>query len=135
MWRATSATVVASAPRQVVCDAACDGWGIRPKLALKPGSPLNEPGMRVEPPPSLAVHIATIPEATAAADPPLDPPGVRSGFHGFRVTPRAGDAVKETAPNSGAAVLPSGMPPAARSRATCTESSATGGRPLKRSDP
>ena len=26
------------------------------------------------------------PAATIAAEPPEDPPGVRSGFHGFRVT-------------------------------------------------
>ena len=41
--------------------------------------------MRIEPPPSLAVARGVMPEASAAAEPPLEPPGVRSRFHGFRV--------------------------------------------------
>ena len=43
--------------------------------------------MRIDPPPSVPVAIETIPPATAAAEPPLDPPGVRSVSQGFRVTP------------------------------------------------
>ena len=86
--------------------------------------------MRVEPPPSLAVQNGTKPAATAAAEPPLDPPGVRVGSHGLRVVPHALVSVKQVEPNSGAAVLPTGTAPAARRRATCTESSSTGGRPL-----
>ena len=86
--------------------------------------------MRVDPPPSLAVQNGTIPAATAAADPPLEPPGVRIGSHGLRVVPHAFVCVKQVIPNSGAAVLPTGTAPAARRRATCTESSATGPRPL-----
>ena len=53
-----------------------------------PTRPVKAAGMRVEPPPSLAVQKGTKPAATAAAEPPLDPPGVRSGFHGFRVVPK-----------------------------------------------
>src|SRR5437899_2743013 len=88
--RAESATVVVNAPKHDVCEAAARGWGIRPYDALNPNRPVNEAGMRVEPPPSLAVQNGTRPAATAAADPPLDPPGVRSGFHGLRVVPHAG---------------------------------------------
>jgi hypothetical protein len=43
--------------------------------------------MRIEPPPSVAWPIATIPEATAAAVPPLEPPVEWSGFQGLRVGP------------------------------------------------
>jgi hypothetical protein len=43
--------------------------------------------MRVDPAPSLPSPMGPMPAATAAAAPPLDPPGVRSGFHGLRVTP------------------------------------------------
>ena len=32
-------------------------------------------GMRMDPPPSDVLAQGTMPEATAAADPPLDPPG------------------------------------------------------------
>ena len=41
-----------------------------------PNTPQQEAGIRIEPPPSLAWAMGTIPEATAAADPPLDPPVV-----------------------------------------------------------
>src|SRR5829696_3671503 len=96
-----------------------------------PISPVKPAGMRVEPPPSLAVAMGTRPAPTAAADPPLEPPGVRDVSHGLRVTPHALVLVKLSVPNSGAAVLPRGTAPAARIRRTCTESSVTGGRPLK----
>ena len=49
--------------------------------------------MRNEPAPSVPVATATMPDATAAADPPLDPPGVRSVFQGLRVMPCKTDAV------------------------------------------
>jgi hypothetical protein len=43
--------------------------------------------MRIDPPPSLPWAIGTTPAATAAAEPPLDPPEVRSRSHGLRVAP------------------------------------------------
>ena len=43
--------------------------------------------MRIEPPPSAAGAIGTRPAATAAAEPPLEPPGLRCGSQGLRVTP------------------------------------------------
>ena len=60
---------------------------IRPWLTLSPTSPQHEAGMRIDPPPSEAWAIGTMPAATAAAAPPLDPPGVWSRFHGLRVGP------------------------------------------------
>ena len=48
--------------------------GFRPRVGLSPKRPLAEAGMRIEPPPSEACAIGTIPEATAAAAPPEDPP-------------------------------------------------------------
>ena len=42
-----------------------------------------------------------MPAATAAAAPPLDPPGVCSGSHGFRVGPYASGSVTGRLPNSG----------------------------------
>jgi len=55
-----------------------------------PGSPEYDDGMRIDPPPSLPVHAGNNPAATAAAEPPDDPPGVRSVFHGLRVMPCSG---------------------------------------------
>ena len=75
-------------------------------------------GRRIEPPPSVPKAMAHSPAATAAAAPPLDPPGVRAGFHGLRVTPNTGLSVKPLSENSGVLVLPISTAPAARSLAT-----------------
>src|SRR5699024_3220557 len=75
--------------------------GVRPRVGLSPNKPVKEAGMRMEPPPSLAPAIGTIPDAMAAAEPPLDPPGEQSVFHGFRVAPWVSGSVIFFKPNSG----------------------------------
>ena len=65
------------------------------------------------------------PAASAAAAPPLDPPGVRVVSHGLRHAPFSSDSVTATVPNSGVFVLPMIVKPAERSLRT-TEASATG---------
>jgi hypothetical protein len=60
---------------------------ILPRCGFRPTSPQEEAGMRIEPAPSEAKAIGARPAATAAALPPLEPPGVRCGFQGLRVTP------------------------------------------------
>ena len=72
----------------------------------------------MDPPPSLACAIGTILAATAAAAPPLEPPGVRSRSHGFRVAPNACGSVVPVSPNSGVFVLPTQIKPARRWRRT-----------------
>ncbi len=57
----------------------------RPRCGLRPKSPQNAAGIRIEPPPSPPRATGTMPDATAAAVPPLDPPGVNPGRHGLRV--------------------------------------------------
>lgn len=52
--------------------------------------PQKEAGMRREPYPSLPTAKGPIPQATAAAEPELEPPGVRSRFQGFRVAGKTG---------------------------------------------
>src|SRR6478672_7090912 len=96
--------------------------GIRPYVALSPGSPVKPAGMRMEPPPSPPVASVTSPPATAAAEPPEDPPGVCSRIHGFRVAPLSLVDVRLMPPNSDAVVRPIGIAPATRSRATLVES-------------
>lgn len=61
--------------------------GILPRDGLRPTTPQKAAGPRIEPPPSAAVANGTIPAATAAAEPPDDPPGVALVSHGFRDTP------------------------------------------------
>jgi hypothetical protein len=48
---------------------------------------VNVAGRRTDPPPSLAVARGIMPPAMAAEEPPLEPPGVRSRFHGLFVGP------------------------------------------------
>src|SRR5450631_3666314 len=88
----------------------------RPRVGFKPTRPQAAAGSRIDPPPSLPCAIATIPEATAAHDPPLDPAGVLFVSHGLRVGPHASGSVVATAPNSGELVRPKLINPAARIR-------------------
>ncbi len=61
--------------------------------------------MRIEPAPSVASAIGTRPAATAVALPPLEPPLVRCGFQGLRVTPQVADSVKPQIASSGSVRL------------------------------
>ncbi len=70
----------------------CDG--------LKPNRPVMAAGIRIEPPASLAWASGTMPAATAAAEPPEDPPAERPGRHGLCVAPRSADSVLPSRPNS-----------------------------------
>ena len=55
----------------------------------------------MEPPASDPVDRGTMPAATAAAEPPLEPPGVRSRRQGLRVIPNRRFFVNPVNPNSG----------------------------------
>src|SRR5215470_77680 len=90
----------------------------RPYVGLTPVTPQNEAGRRIEPPvsvPSDAAHERT---ATAAAEPPDDPPGTTSPFQGLRVVPSCEFSVDEPIANSSQLSLPTMTAPAARRRAT-----------------
>src|SRR6478735_10623379 len=71
----------------------CGAVVTRPRCGFRPKSPQLALGIRIEPPPSPPMPTGTIPDETAAAVPPLDPPGVWSGFQGLRVMPYASDYV------------------------------------------
>ena len=60
----------------------------------------------------------TAPEPTVAPDPALEPPELRAGFQGLRVTPVRGEIPVPFQPNSGVVVLPITTAPASTSRAT-----------------
>ena len=60
---------------------------MRWRLGFRPTRPQALAGMRIEPPPSLACAIGTMPDATAAAAPPLEPPAEREVSQGLRVAP------------------------------------------------
>ena len=75
-----------------------------------------------------------MPAATAAAAPPLEPPGVRSVSHGFRTGPKRRGSDTGRIPNSGMLVLPTITKPASRSRRT-RKASWPGTKSPKTSDP
>ena len=127
--RAESSTVRVTQPiteRPCQCSRA-GASEIRSRCGLSPNRPQSAAGIRIEPPPSDAVAPAQRPAAVAAAEPPLDPPGVREVSHGFRVIPHASVSVKPQMASSGRFVLPSTIAPAARRRRTISPS-ACGGR-------
>src|SRR5690242_1440786 len=63
-----------------------------------------------------------MPDATAAADPPLDPLVDSCGSHGLRAGPNSTGSHAGAIPNSGVLVLPSMTRPARRSLSTSSES-------------
>ena len=87
---------------------------LRPRDGLSPTRPQTLAGMRIEPPPSLPCATGTMPAATAAAEPPLEPPGERVGSHGLCDGPYASGSVDGMVPSSGTLVLPITTRPAAR---------------------
>src|SRR5512138_1786027 len=92
--------------------------GVRPRVGLRPNTPQHDAGMRIDPPPSPPPAHGTIPLATAAADPPDDPPVVREVSHGLRAGPKSSGSVNGVSPNSGVFVLPTTITPARRYRLT-----------------
>ena len=117
-----------TAPKQIqwLPSESCGARGTRPECGLRPKSPQHAAGIRIEPAPSAATAAGTSPAATAAAEPPLEPPGVRSVSHGLRVTPHVIDSVNGHSPSSGIFVLPMMIAPAARSLRTTSESAGAG---------
>src|SRR4051794_2031671 len=74
----------------------CSRSGIsdtRPRCGFSPKRPQQAAGMRIEPPPSLAIPAAARPAATAAPLPPLEPPVVYPVSQGLRVAPQVADSV------------------------------------------
>src|ERR1700680_4793364 len=82
-----------------------------------PTTPQNEAGSRIEPPVSVPSDPRHSSAATAAADPPDDPPATRSTLCGLRVAPKAEFSVDEPIANSSMLALPTKTAPLARSRA------------------
>ncbi len=73
---------------------------VRPREVFRPTSPQHAAGMRIDPPPSLACANGIMPAATAAAEPPDEPPGVRVRSHGLCVGPKARGSVVGMMPSS-----------------------------------
>src|SRR5579872_606081 len=85
---------------------------------MSPTTPQKAAGWRMEPPVSEPSAATERPAATAAADPPLEPPGTRERSRGLRTGPYAEFSLDEPMANSSQLSLPSTMAPAASSRDT-----------------
>src|SRR5262245_8696535 len=94
----------------------------RPYVGFIPTTPQKVAGLRIEPDVSPPVATVTRPAASAAADPLLDPPGVRDRFHGLCASGNAPPEPALPKENSGRCVLPTRIPPASFSRATTVAS-------------
>src|SRR5258708_1127315 len=81
----TSSTVLASAPRDESPAASTISHGMRSGVGRRPTTPQHDAGIRTDPPMSSPNATVAIPAATAAALPPLDPPGVTPGRPGLGV--------------------------------------------------
>ena len=88
----------------------------RPRVGLSPTSPHSAAGMRIEPEMSLAWAAGTMRAATAAADPPDEPPGDRPRSHGLWVGPYSAGSVVPIRAISGVFVRPIGTSPVERNR-------------------
>ncbi len=100
-----------------------------PRVGLRPTTPHIAAGILTEPRVSVPSAQIAVPEATAAAEPPEEPPAVRSASQGFWVC-----GVRTPKANSWVCVLPS-------SSAPCRPASAThwaswpGRRPASTAEP
>ena len=90
--------------------------GTSPAVGFSPTTPQYAAGIRTEPPQSVPIASSHTPAPTSAAEPPLEPPEVRSGSRGFRVMPNAGATLP--AECSSRLVLQNSSAEAARNRAT-----------------
>ena len=59
-------------------------------VGLKPTIPQQAAGMRIEPPESVPSAASARPAASAAAEPPLEPPAIRPSRSGFGTVPKCG---------------------------------------------
>ena len=72
----------------------------------------NIAGCRIEPPVSVPVDAGVKPAATAAAEPPEEPPGTRETSQGFFTVPKYEDSLDEPIANSSILSLPNVTMPA-----------------------
>src|SRR5471032_1463639 len=93
-----------------------------PYVGLMPVTPHMAAGCRIEPPVSVPVAAGVRRAATAAAEPPDEPPGIAALSHGFFTGPNAEFSFEEPIANSSQFVLPSVTMPAPLNRSTTVAS-------------
>ena len=128
--RPTSERSAASTPTrsQVGSNGTTPLTGTRPGLGAMPTTPHCDAGSRTDPPVSVPTARSASPTATAAAEPPELPPGLRPRSHGLCVGPCTEVAVEAPMASSSMLARPSTTAPARRSRATTGASRSAGTR-------
>jgi hypothetical protein len=102
--------------------------GTNRMVPFSPTTPHKAEGTRIDARVSVPIDARPIPQATAMAEPPDDPPGMRRWSNGLALW-----GVVTTRANSWVDTLASTMAPAARARATATAS--TEGTTQKAAEP
>src|SRR5216683_1191676 len=108
--------------------------GTSPQLGLRPQTPHQHDGVRIEPPWSPPSAMSTSPVATSAALPPDEPPVLCAGLCGLRIGPVAQVWLPAEKQRSSQAALPAMVPPASRIRVT-TVASSSGTYPTSSTEP
>src|SRR6266508_5076255 len=89
---AASRTSFAIGPRWSVVAVVAGSWPkrlTRPYVGLMPTTPQYAAGMRIDPLLSVPTEPKISDALTAAAEPPLEPPGTQLSFHGLWTGPKA----------------------------------------------
>src|SRR5262249_15901080 len=94
----------------------------RPYVGFSPIVPQSAEGTRIEPPVSLPNARGISSAASATAEPPLEPPEMRSSAHGLCVDPIRGLTEEIPQANPCVCVFPITPAPASRARATAVAS-------------
>src|SRR6185436_235598 len=99
----------------------------RPYVGLMPTIPVRAAGCRIEPPVSVPVAPRQRCAATAAAEPPDDPPGTSAAFeflrrHGDTTGPKNEVSLDDPMANSSLLSLPSMMAPSRQRLAVTVDS-------------
>src|SRR2546422_10548855 len=87
-----------------------------------PTTPQKLAGLRIEPEVSPPVAAMSRPAASAAAEPLLEPPGVRDRSHGLFASGNAAPTLAPPKENSGSFILPTSTAPAVFNRTTTVAS-------------
>src|SRR5262245_51169665 len=74
--------------------------GISPNVGFNPTTPHADAGIRIDPPVSVPMDAHPMPAATAAPEPPLEPPGDRLGSCGLCTGPNADSSLVVPSANS-----------------------------------
>ena len=111
LWVKAWATLNPAKPSALSCPS-----GTRARVGLRPNKPQLLAGIRIDPPLSVAWAAGSMPDATAQAEPPLDPPAERERSKGLTVGPNSMGEVQIFSPNSGVLVFPRITRPAAFKR-------------------